>query len=61
MVSKDALKLDGLTKMVNDFLSENDGKITVKDIKYTLQNPNPHQVFNHDVKYWTIMVIYETK
>ena len=61
MVSKDALKLDGLTKKVNDFLSENDGKITVKDIKYTLQNPNPHQVFNHDVKYWTIMVIYETK
>lgn len=54
-----ALTTDGLEKKVNDFLAERDGKITVKDIKYTIQNPNPHQIFNLDVKYWTVMVIYE--
>ena len=58
--SDKALGIDGLTQKVNDFLAENDGKINVKDIKYTIQSPNPHQTLNTSVKVWTIMVIYET-
>ena len=49
-----------LNQEVNAFLAENDGKIILKDIKYTVQSPNPHEVFNLNVKVWTIMVIYET-
>ena len=48
-----------LAEKVNDFLAENDGKITVKDIKYSIQSPNQHQVLNLNVQYWTVMVIYE--
>ena len=46
---------------VNAFLAENDGKIVVKDIKYTTQCENPHQIFNTDVLTWALMIIYETK
>ena len=52
---------DDLQKKVNDFLAENADKITVKDIKYSVQSPNPHQILNLDIKEWTVMVIYETK
>ena len=52
--------IDSLTQKVNEFLAENDGKITIKDIKYTVQSPNPHQILNLNVKVWTIMLIYET-
>lgn len=41
---------------VNSFLKENDGKITVKDIKYTTTE------CNHDSpewNNWTVMVIYD--
>ncbi len=48
-----------LAEKVNDFLAENDGKIKVKDIKYSIQSPNQHQVLNLNVQYWTVMVIYE--
>ncbi len=51
---------DDLQKKVNDFLAENADKITVKDIKYSVQSPNPHQILNLNVKCWTVMVIYET-
>ena len=34
--------------------------VRMKDIKYTVQSPNPREVFNLNVKVWTIMVIYET-
>ena len=54
-----AMTIDGFEKLVNDFLAENDGKIAVKDIKYTIQSPNPHQIFNLSVQHWTVMVIYE--
>lgn len=43
---------------VNSFLKENDGKITVKDIKYTTTEGN------HDSpgwNNWTVMVIYDVK
>lgn len=53
--------IDDLQTKVNGFLAENDGKIIVKDIKYAVQSPNPHQILNLAVKYWTIMLIYETK
>ena len=43
---------------VNAFLKENDGKISIKDIKYTADSPNPN---NSVWKNWTVMVIYETK
>ena len=56
-----APRIDDLQKIVNDFLSENADKIIVKDIKYSVQSPNPHQVLNLNVKVWTIMLIYETK
>ena len=49
--------IETLTQKVNDFLAENDGKITIKDIKYTIQSPNPNNV---KIKDWTIMLIYET-
>ena len=58
--SPDAMTIEALTKKVNEFLSENEGKITIKDIKYTVQSPNPHQILNLNVKVWTIMLIYET-
>ena len=51
---------DDLQKKVNDFLAENDGKIVVKDIKFTIQRPNPHQILNLNVKRWTIMIIYDS-
>ena len=43
---------------INKFLEENDGKIIVKDIKYTAETPNPG---NNAWKAWTAMVIYEVK
>ena len=49
--------IDTLTQKVNEFLSDNDGKITIKDIKYTIQSPNQH---NLSIKEWIIMLIYET-
>ena len=52
-----ALLIEDLQKKVNDFLAENADKITVKDIKYLIQSPNPQ---NLDIKAWTVMVIYET-
>jgi hypothetical protein len=52
--------IDDLQKKVNDFLAENAGKIVVKDIKYSVQSPNPHQILNLNIKEWIIMVIYET-
>lgn len=55
-----ALLTDDLQKKVNDFLADNAGKIIVKDIKYSVQSPNPHQKLNLDIKEWTVMVIYET-
>ena len=58
--SPDAPTIDTLTQKVNEFLAENDGKITIKDIKYAVQSPNPHQILNLSVKDWTVMVIYET-
>ena len=56
---KKVMTTGGLEKKVNDFLAENDGKITVKDIKYSIQSPNPHQILNLNVQHWTVMVIYE--
>ena len=53
--------VDDLQKKVNDFLAENADKIIVKDIKYSVQSTNPHQVLNLNVKEWTIMLIYDTK
>jgi hypothetical protein len=50
-----------LTEKINDFLAENDGRITVKDIKYSIQSPNPHQILNFNVQHWTVMVIYEQR
>ena len=52
---------EDLQKKVNDFLTENESKIIVKDIKYSVQSPNPHQILNLNIKEWTVMVIYDTK
>ena len=48
--------LERIEDQVNDFLSENEGKITVKDIKFTSTVPNPN---NSVWKNWSVMVIYE--
>ena len=56
---KKAMTKEALEKKVNDFLTENADKITVKDIKYSIQSPNPHQILNLSVQHWTVMVIYE--
>lgn len=53
---KKVMTIEVLEKKVNDFLAENADKIMVKDIKYIIQSPNPH---NLSVKMWTVMVIYE--
>ena len=56
-----AFRIADLEQKVNDFLAENADKIIVKDIKYSIQSPNPHQVLNLSIKEWTVMVIYEVK
>ena len=53
---KKVMTTSGLEKKVNDFLAENADKITVMDIKYIIQSPNPH---NLSVKMWTVMVVYQ--
>ena len=53
--------IDDLQKKVNDFLSEQANEIAVKDIKYSVQSPNPHQNLNLSVKVWTVMVVYDVK
>ena len=58
---KKAMTTGGLEKKVNDFLAENDGRISVKDVKYSIQSPNPHQILNLSVQHWTVMVIYEQR
>ena len=50
--------MEAFEKKVNDFLKENEGKIQVRDIKYTAESPNPNDSV---LKNWTAMVIYETK
>lgn len=50
--------MEAFEKKVNDFLKENEGKIQVRDIKYTAESPNPN---NSVWKNWTAMVIYDTK
>ena len=49
-------KIEEMEKKVNDFLAENDGKITVRDIKYT---GDPSENNNVWVS-WTAMVVYDT-
>ena len=51
-------EMESFEMKVNDFLKENEGKIQVRDIKYTAESPNPN---NPVWKNWTALVIYETK
>lgn len=43
-------------KLFHDFLNENKDRISIKDIKYTTEIPNPA---NSMWVNWTAMVIYE--
>lgn len=53
--------INDLEKEVNDFLAENEGKITLKDIKYTTQSMTDKDGVTHpDLIFWTVMVVYET-
>ena len=45
-----------MEKQVNDFLAANDGKITVRDIKYTADPSERNNVWVS----WTVMVVYDT-
>ena len=47
-------EMEKFENKVNAFLKENDGKISIKDIKYTADSPNPN---NSVWKNWTFMVI----
>ena len=49
--------MDKFEEKVNSFLKENEGKIVVKDIKYTSDSVNPN---NSVWKNWTAMIVYET-
>ena len=49
---------ENLEKQVNEFLKENDGKIVVKDIKYTATEINPQ---NPLWRNWSVMVIYDVR
>ena len=49
-------ELEKFEKQVNNFLCEHKDKIVVRDIKYTAEDPNPH---NSAWQNWTAMVIYE--
>ena len=51
-------EMEKFENKINAFLKENDGKIIMKDIKYSAESPNPN---NSVWKNWTAMVIYETK
>jgi hypothetical protein len=57
LFTEKAPELEKIEKQVNAFLKDNDGKILVKDIKYTAESPNPN---NSLWKNWTVMIIYET-
>ena len=43
-------------KKVNDFMVENADKITVKDIKYSIWSPNPHQILNLSVEHRSVII-----
>ena len=51
-------EMEKFEKKVNDFLKDNDGKIEVRDIKYTAESPNPN---NSKFKTWTAMIVYGVK
>ena len=52
---KKVMTTGGLEKKVNDFLAENEGKISVKDIKYSIWSPNPHQILNLSVEHRSVI------
>ena len=56
MFCKKAILPSALEAQVNDFLSENETKISVKDIQYTTATTEKE---NHDKLVWSAMVRYE--
>ena len=56
MFCKKAILPSALEAEVNDFLSENEAKISVKDIQYTTATTAKE---NHDKLVWSAMVRYE--
>ena len=50
--------MEQFEQRVNSFLSENADAIVVKDVKYTVEYPNPN---NKAWANWSAMIIYETK
>ena len=49
-------EMEKFEKQINTFLREQEGRIVVKDIKYTADYVNPN---NSAWQNWTAMVIYE--
>ena len=58
LFSEKTPEMEEFEKRINEFLKENDGNISVKDIKYTAESPTSN---NSVWKNWTVMIIYETK
>ena len=52
---KKAMTTEAQEKKVNDFMVENADKITVKDIKYSIWSPNPHQILNLSVEHRSVI------
>ena len=48
--------MEKFEKQINTFLREQEGRIVVKDIKYTADYVNPN---NSAWQNWTVMAIYE--
>lgn len=57
MFIKESPSDNPIEKQVNDFLEENDGKITVKDVKYDVMWPC--RVRNSEWLFWTALVLYD--
>jgi hypothetical protein len=50
--------MEKFEQKVNSFLSEHADNIVVRDIKYSVEYPNPN---NKAWANWTAMIIYDTK
>jgi hypothetical protein len=58
LFSEKTFQPEQIEKKINGFLQENEGKIIVKDIKYTSENSGAS---SNSWRSWTFMVIYEVK
>ena len=56
LFKKKVYQLEDFQKEVNEFLKTNDGKIVVRDIKYTCENTGAS---SNDWALWSVMIWYD--